>query len=178
MCSSVCVKTDQSSLFHSVWKHNFVRRLEPGLGFYLKYVKAFLQPSSLVPGGGVHGFWMDGPIWDILWKWYPCLENLTAKTHPYGRHLPVPTICYVPRPGIPSSLYNLYSWWLWLCFYSIFNTFEIVDEAGATFWYRATGKQGFLISMTQLEVLVKICQLWKLRFILLQKHHAKMVCIK
>ena len=30
-----------------------------------------------------------------------CLENLPAKTHPYGRHIPVSTIFYVP-PGVKS----------------------------------------------------------------------------
>ena len=43
------------------------------------------------------------PIWEIWWKWNPCLENLTTKTHPYGRHIPVPTICYVPPGAVKKS---------------------------------------------------------------------------
>ena len=46
-------------------------------------------------------------------KLYPCLENLTAKTHPYGRHIPLPTICYVPSRDanliIPEAQFKLIS---------------------------------------------------------------------
>ena len=28
----------------------------------------------------------------------PCLENFRPKTHPYGRHIPTPSTCYVTLP--------------------------------------------------------------------------------
>ena len=34
----------------------------------------------------------------------PCLENVGQKTRPYGRHIPVPLICYVPPPPRVDSI--------------------------------------------------------------------------
>ena len=38
----------------------------------------------------------------------PYLENLGPKTHPYGRHIPVPSTCYVP-PGVVAGIISLAS---------------------------------------------------------------------
>ena len=48
-----------------------------------------------------------------LMKMIPLFRELVAKTHPYGRHIPVPTICYVP-PGFnlqfpPYILQNIHN---------------------------------------------------------------------
>ena len=35
-------------------------------------------------------------LWKICRKGDPCLENFSPKAHPYGRHIPVPSTCFVP----------------------------------------------------------------------------------
>ena len=46
----------------------------------------------------------------------PCLENFGPKTHPYGRHIPVPSTCYVTpgvlsRKGAAPGGHNVEAWW-------------------------------------------------------------------
>ena len=44
-------------------------------------------------------FWITHPcLWKICRKRDPCLENFGPNTHPYWRHIPVPSTCYVTPP--------------------------------------------------------------------------------
>ena len=57
-------------------------------------------------------FWKAHPcLWKICRKRDPYLENFCPKnpTHPYGRHIPVPSTCYVtPPPRVPTIICNLF----------------------------------------------------------------------
>ena len=43
-------------------------------------------------------FLVNPPMKENLPKRNPCLENFGPETHPYGRHIPVPSTCYVTPP--------------------------------------------------------------------------------